>query len=82
MLVTVAAMLRKKSRVHGNLIQNAIATKRFCVAGKTSMYLYADPVLVQRASLEQQQLEQVTALAVLHDQGLVCLVLKDPIQLC
>ena len=49
---------------------------------KTSIYLYANPVLVQRASLKQQQLEQVTALAVLHDQGFVCLVLKDPIQLC
>ena len=38
-------------------------------------------MLIKRASLEQQQLEQISALAVLHDQGLVGGVLKDAIQL-
>ena len=85
MLVTVAAMLRKKSKQSAWQLNTKCHCHKKILCGrlyKTSMYLYADPVLVQRASLEQQQLEQVTALAVLHDQGLVCLVLKDPIQLC
>lgn len=38
-------------------------------------------MLVQRPSLQQQQLEQVTALAVFHDQGLVSGILKDTVQL-
>ena len=43
--------------------------------------LYTNPVLIKGAPFEQQKLEKVSTLAVLHDKGLVGGVLKDTIQL-
>lgn len=39
-------------------------------------------MLIKTPSLQQQQLEQISTLAVLHDQRLVGGILKDAIQLC
>ena len=39
-------------------------------------------MLIKTASFQQQQLEEVSTLAVLHDQGLVGGVFKDAVQLC
>ena len=49
--------------------------------GECWAYLYTHPVLIKTPSFQQQQLEQIPTLAVLHDKRLVGGIFKDAIQL-